>query len=113
MGETGVDVLGCASVVEGGIKVAVKVESVGAVVGGEHCVCVFFFVVSVPEVGGLVETEEDALPDIADDDTNILEELVKLGRGNTLVRDIQGVLSPEFVVEPGAEVVELPGHGNE
>lgn len=51
VGETGVDVLGCASVVEGGIKVAVKVESVGAVVGGEDCVCVFLFVLSVPEVG--------------------------------------------------------------
>lgn len=51
VGETGGDVLGCASVVEGSVAVAVTVESVGAVDGSEDCVCVFFLVVSVPETG--------------------------------------------------------------
>lgn len=47
VGETGGDVLGGASVVEGSVVVAVTVESVVAV---EDCVCVFLLVVSVIEV---------------------------------------------------------------
>lgn len=51
VGEAGGDVLGCASVVEGSLGVAVTVESGGAVDGSEDCVCVFLLVVSVLEVG--------------------------------------------------------------
>lgn len=61
-----------------------------------------------------MDTEEnDILPGIAGEDVMILEGLVELEVSVMCVSVFPVTLTREFVIEPGAEKLDCPGHGNE